>query len=75
MATNTDRYRTARDRVFAEARTGDAFAWPQLTGVFNWATDWFDVIARDDDRTALWIAGEDGDEQIISFAEMARRSD
>ena len=24
MATNTDRYRTARDRVFAEARTGDA---------------------------------------------------
>ena len=24
----------------------DTFAWPQLTGTFNWATDWFDVIAR-----------------------------
>ena len=38
---------------------------------FNWATDWFDVIARGNDRTALWIVEEDGDEQKISFAEMA----
>ena len=56
-------------------RPSTAFAWPQLTGTFNWATDWFDVIARGNDRTALWIVEEDGDEQKISFAEMADRSD
>ena len=42
---------------------------------FNWATDWFDVIARGNDRTALWIVEEGGGEQKISFAEMADRSD
>lgn len=66
MATNTDRYRAARDQVL----TG-RLSWPRLTGVFNWATDWFDAIARDNHRTALWIAGE----QRIGFAEMADRSD
>ncbi|ORV10723.1 AMP-binding protein [Mycobacterium celatum] len=70
MATNSDRYRAARDQVLA-----GALSWPRLTGVFNWATDWFDVIARDNDRTALWIAEEDGSEQRVSFAEMADRSD
>ena len=53
----------------------ETFAWPRLTGAFNWATDWFDVIARGNDRTALWIVEEDGGEQKISFAEMAERSD
>ncbi|HZE16084.1 MAG TPA: AMP-dependent synthetase, partial [Mycobacterium sp.] len=75
MASNTDRYRTARDRAFADVRTLDRLWWPQLTGVFNWATDWFDVIARNNERTALWIAEEDGSEQIVSFADMANRSD
>jgi acetyl-CoA synthetase len=79
MTTNTDLYRTARDQLVD--LIGDyekavaAFAWPQLTGTFNWATDWFDVIARDNDRTALWIVEEGGGEQKISFAEMADRSD
>jgi acetyl-CoA synthetase len=73
-----DRYRAARDQVLAAS--GDhnavkAFSWPQLAGVFNWATDWFDVIARDNDRPALWIAEESGSEQIVSFAAMAERSD
>ena len=75
MASNTDRYRTARDRAFADVRTLDRLWWPQLTGIFNWATDWFDVIARNNERTALWIAEEDGSEQIVSFADMANRSD
>ncbi|MET9485308.1 AMP-binding protein [Nocardia sp. NPDC006630] len=76
---NTRAYRTARDRLVAAAtdyRTAvDTFEWPQLTGVFNWATDWFDVIARGNDRTALWIVEQNGDEQRISFDEMATRSD
>ncbi|MGC2799955.1 MAG: AMP-binding protein, partial [Mycobacterium sp.] len=76
MATNTERYRAARDQILAIIDgTADAFSWPQLTGDFNWATDWFDVIARGNDRTALRIVEEDGSEQSISFAAMAERSD
>ncbi len=79
MTTNTDLYRAARDQLVDVigdyAKAVEAFAWPQVTGAFNWATDWFDVIARANDRTALWIVDEGGDEQKISFAEMADRSD
>ncbi len=79
MASNTDLYRTARDQLVDligdYEKAVDAFAWPQLRGAFNWATDWFDVIARDNDRTALWIVEEDGSEQKVSFAEMAEGSD
>ena len=82
MGTNTDLYRSARDQLVALIsdydKAVDAFAWPQLTGAFNWATDWFDVIARDPstaDRLALWIVEQDGSEQKVTFAEMAERSD
>src|SRR6185503_2946276 len=79
MTTNTDLYRTARDQLVDLIGDYDkavaAFAWPQLTGTFSWATDWFDVIARDNDRAALWIVEEGGDEQKVSFAQMAERSD
>ncbi|MFJ9369784.1 AMP-binding protein [Nocardia sp. NPDC101769] len=77
--TNTETYRAARDGLLAASTDYDAalreFEWPRLTGEFNWATDWFDVIARGNDRPALWIVEEDGSEQRISFAEMAERSD
>jgi acetyl-CoA synthetase len=49
------------------------FRWPALTE-FNWALDWFDVHARDNPATALWVVNEDGSEQRASFAEMAERS-
>ena len=79
MTTNTDLYRTARDQLVEVIGDYDeaveAFAWPQLTGAFNWATDWFDVIARGNGRTALWIVEDGGDEHKISFAEMADASD
>jgi acetyl-CoA synthetase len=79
MTTNTDLYRTARDQLVDLIgdydKAVEAFAWPALTGTFNWATDWFDVIARANDRTALWIVEEGGDEQKVTFAEMADRSD
>jgi acetyl-CoA synthetase len=78
MAT-TDIYRTARDQLLGIAgdwqRAVSTFRWPRLTGVFNWATDWFDVIARGNDATALWIVEEDGGEQKATFAELADRSD
>ena len=50
MTINTDLYRAARDQLVDVigdyAKAVEVFAWPQVTGVFNWATDWFDVIAR-----------------------------
>ncbi|MCV7227645.1 AMP-binding protein [Mycolicibacterium komossense] len=82
MGTNTDLYRGARDQLVALIsdydRAVEEFCWPSVTGTFNWATDWFDVIARDSDtadRTALWIVEQDGSEQKVTFAEMAQRSD
>ncbi|MFE3101402.1 AMP-binding protein [Nocardia tengchongensis] len=79
MKHNTDAYRAARDGLLAAGTDYDAavrdFEWPRLTGEFNWATDWFDVIARGNERPALWIVEEDGSEQRVSFDEMADRSD
>ncbi|MGE0216488.1 AMP-binding protein [Mycolicibacterium sp.] len=79
MTSNTDLYRAARDHLVAAVHDYDhaveTFTWPQLTGAFNWATDWFDVIAADNHRTALWIVEQDGSEQKLSFAELADRSD
>jgi len=73
----TERFRAARDFLlerradYAGALAG--FAWPELDG-FNWALDWFDVIARDNGRPALWIVEEDGSETRRSFAELSERS-
>src|SRR4051812_25893821 len=82
MSTNTERYRAARDHLVAVIgdydRAVETFAWPRLSGPFNWATDWFDVIAHDPasaDRLALWIVEQDGGEQKLSFAELAEGSD
>ncbi|WP_048630193.1 AMP-binding protein [Mycolicibacterium aurum] len=82
MASNTDLFdvlRNARDHlveVMADYdKAVETFAWPRLSGRFNWATDWFDHIARGNDRVALWIVEEDGSEQKVTFDEMARRSD
>lgn len=55
-------YRTARDHLARRQDYADAvatFEWPTFEGPFNWAHDWFDVIATDNDRTALHIVEED----------------
>jgi acetyl-CoA synthetase len=49
------------------------FRWPVLDR-FNWALDYFDPMARGNDRPALWIVDESGWETKISFADMAERS-
>jgi acetyl-CoA synthetase len=72
-------YRAARDRLFdlrenySEATSG--FVWPELGAQFNWAVDWFDQIARGNDRPALIIVEEDGSRTTRTFDEMATRSD
>jgi acetyl-CoA synthetase len=56
---------------YAAAYAG--FHWPRLAE-FNWALDYFDVMARGNSRTALWVVGEDGAEAKASFAGMSERS-
>ncbi|PZT77464.1 MULTISPECIES: AMP-binding protein [unclassified Streptomyces] len=74
----TETFRAARDFLLRHRDDYDAacagFQWPRSPH-FNWALDWFDVIARDNDRTALHIVEEDGRRTEVSFAEMSARSD
>jgi acetyl-CoA synthetase len=73
----TDAFREARDFLLAHREdyptAYEKFQWPRLDE-FNWALDWFDVIARGNDRTALWIVEADGGERRWSYAELSRRS-
>ncbi|MGW0710093.1 AMP-binding protein [Streptomyces sp. NPDC002643] len=73
----TDEFRAARDYLLAHredyATAYKGFTWPR-PDYFNWALDWFDVIADGNDRTALHIVEEDGSEVRLSFAEMSERS-
>jgi len=75
----TAAYRHARDTLVSLTGQHDRavaeFSWPDVGERFNWAIDWFDVVARGNDRTALWIVEEDGSECKVSFDEMATRSD
>ena len=50
-----------------------AFHWPVLDR-FNWALDWFDIIADGNDRIALHFVEESGAEAKLSYAELAERS-
>ena len=62
------RHRTDYDRAYRE------FAWP-TPGQFNWALDYFDVIARDNDNPALWIVDDPASDGLrLSYAQMSERS-
>jgi acetyl-CoA synthetase len=73
----TTTFRQARDFLIANRENYAAayagFRWPQLTE-FNWALDHFDVLARGNERPALWVVNEDGAEARVSFAAMSARS-
>ncbi|WP_251095460.1 AMP-binding protein [Streptomyces sp. Caat 7-52] len=77
MTTATDAFRSARDFLLEHredyATAYEGFRWPRPEH-FNWALDWFDVIATGNDRTALHIVEEDGTETRLSFAQLAERS-
>ena len=49
------------------------FRWPKLDQ-FNWALDYFDVMARDNGQVALWLVDEGAGETKLTFAEMSKRS-
>jgi acetyl-CoA synthetase len=77
--TSTGKFLAARDLLFAARgdyeRACREFAWPDMPE-FNWALDFFDgQAAAAPERLALWIAGEDGSEQRVTYAQMRQRSD
>jgi acetyl-CoA synthetase len=76
-AASTATFRAARDLLLERREDYDAayrdFRWPQLDE-FNWALDWFDVVAVGNDRPALRVVESDGGERVLSFAEMSARS-
>jgi acetyl-CoA synthetase len=70
-------FRAARDFLLAHREDYDTacrdFRWPQAQH-FNWALDYFDVMAEGNARPALRIVNEDGSAFAASFAEMRARS-
>jgi acetyl-CoA synthetase len=75
---STAAFRAARDFLldhrtdYVAARAG--FAWPELDE-FNWAVDWFDVVAAEHpQRAALRVVWEDGRDESVSYGEMVVRS-
>ena len=61
-ASVTDAYRASRDQLLelrtVYARAVQEFAFPDVGDRFNWAIDWFDVIARGNDKPGLTIVQE-----------------
>jgi acetyl-CoA synthetase len=79
MSHATESLRTARDQLVMlredYAAAIDTFRWPDVGPVFNWAVDWFDVIARGNGAEALVVVEEDGSSTRRTFDDMATRSD
>jgi acetyl-CoA synthetase len=74
----TAAFRQARDYLLAHREDYDTayreFRWPELD-TFNYATDWFDVLASEQpDRTALWVVEEDGSDTRLTFSELSAQS-
>ncbi|MFI1537177.1 acyl-CoA synthetase [Streptomyces anandii] len=71
-------FRAARDLLLrhrADPETARAlFRWPRPE-FFNWALEWFDVIAAGNDAPALELARPDGGADVVSYRELSRRSD
>ena len=73
-ASPTTAFRAARDLLLRYRDHYDAarreFTWPELDE-FNWALDWFDVIAAEHpDRIGLRIVAEDEDTSL-TYADLA----
>jgi acetyl-CoA synthetase len=75
--TELDAFLAARDGLLTHrtdlAAASTQFRWPSLQH-FNWAIDYFDGIARGNDRPALHIVEESGEQALLSYAALSRRS-
>src|ERR1700683_4177790 len=74
----TDALREARDFLLAHredyATARLDFRWPQPER-FNFAFDWFDVIARERDHEALRVVHQDGSVVSRRYSDLASQSD
>lgn len=71
-------FRAARDQLLDLAgdpeRARAEFEWPDVGEHFNWARDWFDVIADGNGDLALRLIGPDDAEQSFTFDEVRRET-
>jgi acetyl-CoA synthetase len=71
------RFRAARDELLRlqgdPVAAAERFRWPQL-GEFNWALDYFDVLAASTARPALRVVDDAGLDRAFGFGELARRA-
>ena len=78
MSDATAAYRAARDWLLDTTRSYEdtvaEFRFPQMPDPFNWVSDWFDVVAEDNDERALVVVEEDGSSTAHTFAELRARS-
>jgi acetyl-CoA synthetase len=76
-AGNSERLIAARDLLLRlredVTAAGREFQWPRFEN-FNWAHDYFDVIAQDNHNAALRVVSSGGAEESLTFAQLARRS-
>ena len=72
------RFRAARDQLLDWRGDHEAavagFTFPDVGPQWNWAIDWFDVIARGEERDALVVLSEDGSRAAVSFDDLVIRS-
>jgi len=78
MTSSTSSFRAARDLLLRHRDDYDAalgsFEWPALDE-FNWALDWFDVIAAEHpDRPALRILSDNDSDVSLSYGSLSARS-
>jgi len=75
--TSTEVFIQARNLLMAQRkdheRAAARFQWPQLEN-FNWALDWFDAYAKNNNRPALRVVSRDAGEIKLSFRELSERS-
>lgn len=74
---SADAFKAARQKLLDLREDYDSayetFKWPELNE-FNWALDWFDDYARDNEKIALWLVDADGSEYRYSFEQMRQNS-
>jgi acyl-coenzyme A synthetase/AMP-(fatty) acid ligase len=75
--TPTEAFLRARDTLLRHQDDLDAareaFRWPELSA-WNWAYDWFDVLAKDNGRAALRIVRDEQPDESLSFQKLGQRS-
>lgn len=74
----SDGFRAARDLLLRHRGDLDTaaglFRWPRPEH-FNWALEWFDVVAAGNSRPALELLDSGGGGESVSYEELSRRSD